>query len=134
MRFNTAISAMMILTNHLHAMDAPSRRSVETLVLLLSPFAPHLAEELWETLGHAPSVADQPWPTYDPALTIDAEVEIAVQVNGRVRGRITLARDADEATARAAALADAGVQPHVAGKTVKKLVYVPGRIVNVIVG
>ena len=54
---------MMILTNHLHAMDAPPRRALETLVLLLSPFAPHLAEELWETLGHAPSVADQPWPT-----------------------------------------------------------------------
>jgi leucyl-tRNA synthetase len=134
MRFNTAISAMMILTNHLHGIDSPPRKALETLVLLLSPFAPHLAEELWERLGHAPSVADQPWPTYDPALTVDAEVEIAVQVNGKVRGRITLARDADEATARAAALADAGVQPHVAGKTVKKLVYVPGRIVNVIVG
>ena len=81
-----------------------------------------------------PSVADQPWPTYDPALTVDAEVEIAVQVNGKVRGRITLARDADEATARAAALAGDGVQPHLEGKTLRKVVYVPGRIVNLIVG
>ncbi len=134
MRFNTAISAMMILTNHLHAIDAPPRPALETLVLLLSPFAPHLAEELWETLGHAPSVADQPWPTYDPALTVDAEVEIAVQVNGKVRGRVTLARDADEATAREAALAAEGVTPHLEGKTLRKLVYVPGRIVNLIVG
>jgi leucyl-tRNA synthetase len=125
---------MMILTNHLHGMDAPPRRALETLVLLLSPFAPHLAEELWETLGHAPSVADQPWPTYDRALTVDAEVEIAVQVNGKVRGRITVARDADETTAREAALVAEGVTPYLEGKTLRKLVYVPGRIVNLIVG
>jgi len=95
---------------------------------------PHLAEELWETLGHAPSIADVPWPDYDPALCIDAEVEIAVQVNGRVRGRITVARDAPEAAARELALADEGVRPHVEGKSVRKVVYVPGRIVNFIVG
>jgi leucyl-tRNA synthetase len=134
MRFNTAVSAMMILANHLHGLDAPPREAMEKLVLCLSPFAPHLAEELWERLGHPPSIADAGWPTYDPALCIDAEVEIAVQVNGKVRGRITLARDADEATARALALADEGAKPHLEGKTVKKVVYVPGRIVNVIVG
>ncbi len=134
MRFNTAVSAMMILANHLHGLDAPPREAMEKLVLCLSPFAPHLAEELWERLGHPPSIADADWPTYDPALCVDAEVEIAVQVNGKVRGRITVARDADEATARALALADEGAKPHLAGKTVKKVVYVPGRIVNVIVG
>ncbi len=134
MRFNTAVSAMMILANHLHALDAPPRAAVETLVLLLSPFAPHLTEELWDRLGHAPSIADVPWPSYDPALCIDAEVEIAVQVNGKVRGRITLARDASEETARELALADAGTTAHVAGKTIKKVVYVPGRIVNLIIG
>ena len=106
---------------------------MEKLVLILSPFAPHLAEEAWERLGHAPSIADVPWPSYDPALCVDAEVEIAVQVNGKVRGRITVARDADEATARTLALADEGTKPHVEGKTVKKVVYVPGRIVNLIV-
>jgi leucyl-tRNA synthetase len=134
MRFNTAVSAMMILTNHLNGPDAPPRPALEALVLLLSPFAPHLAEELWERLGHEPSVADVAWPTYDPALCVDAEVEIAVQVNGKVRGRITLARDADEATARALALGDEGAKPHLEGKTVRKVVYVPGRIVNLIVG
>jgi leucyl-tRNA synthetase len=134
MRFNTAVSAMMILANHLHGFEAPPKEAMEKLVLCLSPFAPHLAEELWERLGHAPSVADVAWPTYDPALCVDAEVEIAVQVNGKVRGRITLAREADEATARALALADAGAKPHLEGKTVRKVVYVPGRIVNLIVG
>src|SRR5204862_8037609 len=122
MRFNTAISAMMILTNHLHGMEHPPRQAIETLVLLLSPFAPHLAEELWEALGHAPCIADQEWPTYDPALCIDAEVEIAVQVNGKVRGRIRIARDADEATARELALGDEGVKASTAGKALKKVV------------
>jgi leucyl-tRNA synthetase len=97
MHFNTAVSAMMIFANHLHGLDAPPREAMEKLVLCLSPFAPHLAEELWERLGHPPSIADAEWPTYDPALCVDAEVEIAVQVNGKVRGRVTLARDADEA-------------------------------------
>jgi leucyl-tRNA synthetase len=134
MRFNTAVSAMMILTNHLQGMKQPPREAVEKLVLCLSPYAPHLAEELWERLGHRPTIADEPWPTYDAALCIDAEVEIAVQVNGKVRGRITIARDASEATARELALADEGAKPHPEGKSVRKVVYVPGRIVNLIVG
>jgi leucyl-tRNA synthetase len=134
MRFNTAVSAMMILANHLQGIAAPPREAIEKLVLCLSPFAPHLAEELWAVLGHPPSIADVPWPTFDPALCVDAEVEIAVQVNGKVRGRITIARDADEALARERALADPALVPHLAGKQVRKIVYVPGRIVNVIVG
>jgi leucyl-tRNA synthetase len=134
MRFNTAVSAMMILTNHLQGIPHPPREAIEKLVLCLSPFAPHLAEELWEALGHPPSIADQPWPSFDPALCIDAEVEIAVQVNGKVRGRITIARDADKSVASEHALADPAVTPHLAGKHVKNVVYVPGRIVNIIVG
>jgi leucyl-tRNA synthetase len=134
LRFNTAVSAMMILANHLYGQEHPPREAMEPLVLCLSPFAPHLAEELWERLGHAPTIADCAWPSWDPALCVDAEVEIAVQVNGRVRGRITVARDAPEETARARALADEGARPHLAGRTVRKVVYVPGRIVNLIVG
>jgi leucyl-tRNA synthetase len=134
MHFNTAVSAMMILTNHLNGIERPPRPALEALVLCLAPFAPHLAEELWQQLGHPPSIADVPWPSYDPALCVDAEVEIAVQVNGKVRGRITVARDAPEETARALALVDEGAKPHLAGKTVRKVVYVPGRIVNIIVG
>jgi len=130
---NTAVSTMMILVNHLNGMEQPPREAVEKLVLCLSPFAPHLAEELWEQLGHPPSIANQPWPQFDPALTEDSVLEIAVQVNGKVRGRAALARDADEAAAKAAGLSDPNVSKFIDGKTLKKVVYVPGKILNFIV-
>jgi leucyl-tRNA synthetase len=130
---NTAVSTMMILANHLNGMEQPSREAVEKLVLCLSPFAPHLAEELWEHLGHPPSIANRIWPQFDQALTIDDVLEIAVQVNGKVRGRAALARDADEAAAREAAMADPNVSKFLEGKSLKKLVYVPGKILNFIV-
>jgi len=130
---NTAVSSMMILVNHLNGMERPPRDAVETLVLCLSPFAPHLAEELWELLGHSPSVANVDWPSFDPALTIDDVLEIAVQVNGKVRGRAALPRDADEAAAKAAGLADPNVCKFLEGKALKKLVYVPGKVLNFIV-
>jgi leucyl-tRNA synthetase len=134
LRLNTAVSAMMKLVNHLNGFEQPPREALEKLVLCLSPFAPHLAEELWELLGHAPSVANAPWPQFDPALCVDDVLEIAVQVNGKVRGRAALPRDADEAAARAAALADPNVSKFLDGKQLKKLVYVPGKILNFIVG
>jgi len=127
------VSAMMILVNHLNGMERPPREAVEKLVLCLSPFAPHLAEELWELLGHSPSVANVAWPSFDAALTIDDVLEIAVQVNGKVRGRAALPRDADEAAAKAAALADPNVCKFLEGKALKKLVYVPGKVLNFIV-
>ncbi|HEY6557393.1 MAG TPA: leucine--tRNA ligase [Polyangiaceae bacterium] len=134
LRFNTAVSAMMILSNHLNSLEQIPREAVEKLLLCVSPFAPHLAEELWEKIGHQPSIADVPWPEFDPALCIDERVEIPVQVNGKVRGRVELARDASEEIAREAALQDENVQKFVEGKSVRKFVYVPGRIVNLIVG
>jgi leucyl-tRNA synthetase len=134
LRFNTAISAMMILVKHLGGMKAVPREAVRALALLLSPFAPHLAEEIWERLGSTKSLAYEPWPEFDPALVKDDVVEIGVQVNGKLRGTVTLAVDADEATARDAALAEAKVALHVAGKGIKKFIYVPGKIINVIVG
>jgi leucyl-tRNA synthetase len=133
LRLNTAISAMMILVNHLNGFEQPPREAVEKLLLCLAPFAPHLTEELWAQLGHAPSIAQVAWPTFDPALCVDDVLEIAVQVNGKVRGRAALARDADEAAARAAALADPNVSKFLDGKALKKLVYVPGKILNFIV-
>jgi leucyl-tRNA synthetase len=137
MRFNTAISAMMILVKQLGALPRVPAPAARTLVLLVSPFAPHLAEELWERLegdeGHD-SMAREPWPAYDPILVKDDVVEIGVQVNGKLRGVIQLAVAATADEARAAALAEANVALHVAGKNVKKLVYVPGKIVNFIVG
>jgi leucyl-tRNA synthetase len=134
MRFNTAISAMMILVRHLGSLAAVPRDAVRDLALILSPFAPHLGEEIWERLGSTKSLAHEPWPAFDPELVRDEVVEIGVQVNGRVRGTITLAADADEDTARAAALAEERVRAHVEGKTVKKFIYVKGKIANFIVG
>src|SRR5690606_21155368 len=108
--------------------------AAEALTLLLHPFAPHLAEEMWETLGHPPSVQAAPWPTFDPSKCVDAEVEIAVQVLGKVRGRITLARDASEAVALEAAKALPAIASQLEGKTIRKVVYVPAKILNFIVG
>jgi leucyl-tRNA synthetase len=132
--FNTAISAMMVLTNHLTGLPAIPREAAEALTLLLAPFAPHLCEELWKRLGHDESLAHHAWPSFDPALCVDDVVELAVQVNGKVRGRVRLARDASEADAKAAALAAEGVAAFTDGKSVKKFVYVPARIVNLVVG
>jgi leucyl-tRNA synthetase len=139
LRFNTAISAMMILVKYLGGLPVVPREAAKTLTLLVSPFAPHMGEELWHRL-HEPerralrSLAHEPWPSFDPDLVRDEVVEIGVQVNGKVRGTITVPADADEATARAAALAEARVTQHIEGKTVKKVVYVKGKIMNFIVG
>jgi leucyl-tRNA synthetase len=133
LHFNTAVSAMMILTNHLATLDRPPRVAVEKLALCLAPFAPHLAEELWARCDHPPTIFDVPWPSFDPALCVDNEREIGVQVNGKVRGRVMLAIDASEDEAHKAAIADPNVLKFVEGKTLRKIVYVPGKILNFIV-
>jgi leucyl-tRNA synthetase len=133
LRFNTAISAMMILSRHLAALPAVPREAARAFALILSPFAPHLGEELWERLGATASLAYEPWPSYDPALVVDDVVEIGVQVNGKVRGTITIARTATQEGAEEAARADEKIRAHLDGKAVKKVVYVPGRILNFIV-
>jgi leucyl-tRNA synthetase len=139
LRFNTAISALMILVNHVRGLPAVPRDAAKTMTLLVSPFAPHVGEELWHRLGHGDadrpqSLAYAPWPEFDPALVKDDVVELGVQVNGKHRGTITLPVDADETTAREVALAEPKVAAHVEGKTVKKFIYVKGKIVNFIVG
>ena len=139
LRFNTAISGMMELLKHLSDLPDPlPRAAMRALILLVSPFAPHVAEELWQTGGHdverRGTLAHQAWPTWDEALCQEDTVEIAVQVNGRVRGRVVLPRTASAEAARTAALGADEVAPHVAGRTVRRFVYVPGKIVNVVVG
>ncbi len=134
MRFNTAIAQMMTLVKHLGQMPAGvPREAAKALALIVSPFAPHLGEEVWQRLGSNASLAHEPWPTYDANLVRDDEVELGVQVNGKLRGVVKLAVAADEATARAAALADPKVLAYVDGKTVKKFIYVPAKIINFIV-
>ena len=132
--FNTAISALMVLVNHLQPQDPVPREAAEALALLVAPFAPHLGEELWKRLGHDVTLAYEPWPTYDPALAIDDTVELGVQVGGKTRGTVRLAKNADAATARTIAEADEIVASFLEGKEVKKFIYVPGRIINFVVG
>jgi leucyl-tRNA synthetase len=135
MRFNTAISAMMILVNHLNDLPKTPREAARMLVLMLSPFAPHAGEELGQRLGGPEAtISEVAWPAFDPALVKDDVVEIGVQVNGKARASVQVPADADEATARQAALADAKVQEFTKDKTVKKVIYVKGRILNFIVG
>jgi leucyl-tRNA synthetase len=133
MRFNTAVSAMMILANRLAEIPQIPADAAEKFALLLAPFAPHLAEEIWSSLGHADLLALAPWPTFDPALVVDDVVELAVQVNGKVRSRVLLKKTASEAEARAAITDDPALKPFTDGKTEKKFLYVPGRIINLVV-
>eukprot|EP00546_Thalassionema_frauenfeldii_P011993 CAMPEP_0178912178 /NCGR_PEP_ID=MMETSP0786-20121207/10112_1 /TAXON_ID=186022 /ORGANISM="Thalassionema frauenfeldii, Strain CCMP 1798" /LENGTH=864 /DNA_ID=CAMNT_0020584719 /DNA_START=215 /DNA_END=2809 /DNA_ORIENTATION=+ len=133
MAFNTAISSMMVLTNHLQSLkDKVPKEAVEKLALMISPFAPHLGEECWSLLGNAKSLAYEPWVEYDEALCVDTFITMGVQVNGKTRGDIQIAVDADEDTALAEALEQSRVKAQVEGKDIKKIIYVPGRILNII--
>jgi leucyl-tRNA synthetase len=134
MRFNTAISALMELTNAAYKWQQMPREAAETLVLLLSPLAPHLAEELWQRLGHGESLAYHAWPVADPALLKADVLEIPVQVNGKVRGKISVPAEAQEAEVIEIAKQDQNVGKHLAGQNVKRAIYVRGRIVNFVVG
>jgi leucyl-tRNA synthetase len=133
MRFNTALAAMMELTNHVTGLKEMPRVAAEALTLLVSPFAPHLGEELWLRLGHAGSLAYAAWPTHDEALTVDDTMTMGVQVNGKTRGSVEIPKDADADAAKAAALAIPSVNKYVEGKDVKKFIFVPGRIINFVV-
>jgi leucyl-tRNA synthetase len=133
LRFNTAIADMMVFVNEATKAPAVPRDWFEMFVKILSPFAPHLGEELWQRLGHTTSVAYAPWPAHDEAKLARDTMVIAVQVGGKLRGQIEVAPDAAEADILAAAQADARVQSFVAGKPVKKAIYVKGRLVNLVV-
>ena len=133
LRFNTAISQMMVFVNTMNVKEVRSRRALEQFLLLLAPYAPHLAEEIWSRLGHAETLAYEPWPEHDPAwLTVDT-VTVVVQVNGKVRDRHEVAADTDEETVRELAMASERLAPHIAGKRVVKSIYVPGKLLNLVV-
>ena len=139
-QFNTAIARMMELVNALNKyIDQPNvngevfENVVSSLLLLLSPCAPHLCEEWWEQMGYAYSIFNQDWPTFDPSALIQDQIEYGIQVNGKVRARINLPADADKDALEKAALADASMQPHIEGKTVRKVIIVRN-IINIVVG
>jgi leucyl-tRNA synthetase len=141
--FNTCVAAIMELVNDLQAADAelsagavpaPAvRELLQTLVLLLAPFAPYLSAELWEELGGEGAVLRAPWPKSDPGLAKEDEIEIPVQINGKLATLIRVSADADSKAIEAAALADEKVQTRTRGKTVAKVIVVPGRAVNLVV-
>jgi leucyl-tRNA synthetase len=131
LRFNTAIAKLMEFTNAFTTAEVRPRAAMATFVLLLSPLAPHLGEELWEALGHARTLAYEPWPTYDPALLVDDELEIPVQVNGKIRARIRVAASAGTEVVESAAREAVAAQ--LDGKEIKKRVVVPGKLVNFVV-
>ncbi len=135
LRNNTAAAKLIEYTNHLTKQhrDSVPRAAVEPLVLMLAPLAPHLAEELWLRLGNTTSLAHGPFPEVDPAYLVDDTVEYPVQVNGKVRGRVVVAADADDDAVKAAALADEKVQAFLAGATPRKVIVVAGRLVNLVV-
>ncbi|ORV40091.1 leucine--tRNA ligase [Mycobacterium conspicuum] len=135
LRNNTAAAKLIEYTNHLTKKyrDSAPRAAVEPLVLMVAPLAPHLAEELWLRLGHTTALAHGPFPEADPAYLVDDTVEYPVQVNGKVRGRVTVAADADDDAVKAAALADEKVQAFLAGAEPRKVIVVAGRLVNLVV-
>jgi leucyl-tRNA synthetase len=133
MSFNTAIAAMMEFANHLTKETSRPQSVLKTFVLLLSPFAPHLAEELWHALGNPDTLAYEPWPTYDEALTRADEIEVPIQINGKVRGKVRVTPDVTKENLEAAALADERIRSLIAGKQIRKVIVVPGKMVNIVV-
>ncbi len=144
MRFNTAISALMVFVNEAMTWETKPISALRDFLILLQPFAPHIAEELWSKVQSPKSkvgeaeiglaLAYQPWPKYDPALLVEDTLEIPVQVNGKLRDVIKVPANADNATLEAAALASEKVKPFLEGKTIKKIIVVPKKLVNIAVG
>lgn len=132
MRFNTAISAMMELTNACTKMDAVSREILEPFALMLSPYAPHLSEEMWERLGHSGSNSQAAWPEADESLLVEDTVDIGVQVNGKMRGTISVSLETTQDEAMEAALSQESVKKFTEGVDIKKIIYVPGKILNIV--
>jgi leucyl-tRNA synthetase len=144
---NTAVSALMELVNDLYAFgdglqksksvrpqsQTALREAIEALIVMISPFAPHTAEELWEMTGHAGGINETSWPSFDEEVARADEIVVVIQVNGKVRGRLTVAADTAEGELRERALAEAAVRPHVDGRTIKSVVVVKGKLINVVV-
>jgi leucyl-tRNA synthetase len=138
--FNTAVAASMELLNAVTRLEDSSpqsravvREALDAVVAFLSPIVPHICHELWEVLGHETAVVDERWPNFDESALEQDRVEIVVQVNGKLRAKILAADGADADTVAAVALADENVQRFIAGKEVRKTIFVPGRLVNIVV-
>jgi len=140
--FNTAIAAIMELVNTLQAFepkDAPChapvlKEALESVVLLLAPFVPHVSAELWEVLGNGDSIEEAGWPAFEPEVAADEHLLVVVQVNGKLRSKVTVPVSADESEVKEAVFADPRIKPFIEGQRVRKVIYVPGKLVNIVVG
>ena len=133
MRFNTAIAAMIEFTNAMYKMDKVPRAFISPFLQLLSPYAPHIAEELWHRVGHDDTIANEPWPEFDPELAAEDTIDMPIQVNGKVRATLAITPDAAKDDVLAMAKAHERIQEFTAGKTIVREIYVPGRIINLVV-
>ena len=132
LHFNTAISQMMVFVNEAYKADALPYAYIEGFVQLLAPIAPHIAEELWEILGNEGGISYVPWPTFDEAALVESEVEIVCQINGKVRAKLMVPVDSSKEALEELALANEQVKEHIAGKTVRKVIAVPNKLVNIV--
>ena len=132
MKYNTAIASLMALLNEIYEKGAITKGELKTFLTLVNPFAPHVSEELWEVMGFGGMLAVAPWVSYDESKTVDSTIEVPVQICGKLRATVTIAKDADSATAIAAAKADEKVQEMLDGKQIIKEIYVPGKIINIV--
>lgn len=132
LHFNTAISQMMIFVNECYKQEKVSKEYIEGFVKLLYPITPHIGEELWQRLGHEDTITYEPWPTYDASKLVEDEVEIVIQVMGKVRSKMTVPRDISKEELEEKALADEKVKKWIDGKTIRKIIVVPGKLVNIV--
>ncbi len=134
LKFNTAIAAMMTLVNDIYAKGRVTKGELKTLLLLLSPVSPHICEEIWEAQGFAGHTWEQPWPQYDEKAMVRAEVEIGIQINGKLRGRVMVPSSLTKEEGETTLLTHPEIEPMLDGKTIRKVIFVPGRLLNIVVG
>jgi leucyl-tRNA synthetase len=134
LRFNTAISQLMIFINEAMKLEELPLKELQQFVLILSPFSPHIAEEIWELMGHKQSLAYERWPSFESSKTIEDKIEVVLQVNGKVRGKIELPQGTTEQEIERLAHLDSNVQRHIEGKKVIRTIVVKNKLVNIVVG
>jgi leucyl-tRNA synthetase len=133
MKYNTAISAMMVLANQLEKEKNISKEDFENFLKILSPFAPHMTQELWNQQGNKTFIMEENWPKYDEKYLVDDEIELVVQVNGKVRDKLTVSADITEEEAKQKALESQKVQKHIDGKEIRKVIFVQGKLLSIVV-
>lgn len=133
LHFNTAISQLMVFINECYKVEVVPKEYAEGFVKMLYPITPHFGEELWSILGHNETITYEPWPTYDEAKLVDDEVEVVVQVNGKVRSKVTVPKDAAKEQLEQVAKEDERVKEHIDGKEIVKVIVIPGKLVNIVV-